>query len=180
MKKKPVFALWLAYFKQMWLLFVCARGFGNIFKYLSANKCMHSIRILQSIWNRSWSQVPFQGCFRPMWNVSPRLLCMSEKTGFLLFSQIQEKELVRTKLIAIRKGLHEELYMYFIGLNMKRLQFSEAFHLLEFEFGVFLFLGRRTRELCWWITHGSDSIDNISADTPHFPVLHNSWLLAPH
>lgn len=38
--------------------------------------------------------------------------------------------------------------MYFSGLNMKRLQFSEAFHLLEFEFGVFLFLGRRTRELC--------------------------------
>lgn len=49
----------------------------------------------------------------------------------------------------------------------------------EFKLGVFLLLGRDTSELCWRITHGAERIYNISADAPHFPVLHNKGLPGP-
>lgn len=49
----------------------------------------------------------------------------------------------------------------------------------EFKLGVFLLLGRDTSELCWRITHGAEQIYNISADSPHFPVLHNKGLSGP-
>lgn len=49
----------------------------------------------------------------------------------------------------------------------------------EFKLGVFLLLGRDTSKLCWRITHGAERIYNISADAPHFPVLHNKGLPGP-
>lgn len=69
---------------------------------------------------------------------------MSAQTHFLLFAQFQEKRVSQNLcLLAMRESLQEELYTLLMRLITKRLPLSEAV-----EFGVFLFLGRRTSELC--------------------------------
>lgn len=50
--------------------------------------------------------------------------------------------------IVTRTSLNGKLDMKCIELSLKKLQFSEAFHLSQVEFAVFLFLGTETRELC--------------------------------